>query len=88
MISILVTLGFIVILSGCVSTDDDGIPRIRSQRDADAYNATVSSSGERIICERERVIGSNIRQLVCLTVNQRAALARSARENIDTNVLR
>ena len=86
--SILVTLGFIVILSGCESTDDDGIPRIRSQRDADAYNATVSSTGERIICERERVIGSNIRQLVCLTVNQRDAIARAARENVDTNVLR
>ena len=86
--SIIVTLGFIVILSGCESTDDDGIPRIRSQRDADAYNATVSSEGEKIICEREEVIGSNIRQLVCLTVNQRDNLARSARENIDTNVLR
>ena len=86
--SIIVTLGFIVILSGCESTDDDGIPRIRSQRDADAYNATVSSEGEKIICEREEVIGSNIRALVCLTVNQRDNLARSARENIDTNVLR
>ena len=86
--SIIVTLGFIVFLSGCVSTDDDGIPRIRSQRDADAYNATVSSTGERIFCERERVIGSNIRQLVCLTVNQRDAIARAARENINTNDVR
>ena len=66
--SILVTLGFIVILSGCESTDDDGIPRIRSQRDADAYNATVSSSGERIICERERVIGSNTVSYTHLTL--------------------
>ncbi|MAM48956.1 MAG: hypothetical protein CMP90_08410 [Gammaproteobacteria bacterium] len=86
--SIIVTLGFIVILSGCEGTNNDGIPRFRSQRDADAYNATVSSEGEKIICEREEVIGSNIRALVCLTVNQRDNLARSARENIDTNVLR
>ena len=86
--SILVTLGFIVILSGCESTDDDGIPRIRSQRDADAYNATVSSSGERIICEPERVMGSNISHFVCLTEKQRDALARAAREKRHTNVLR
>ena len=93
--SIIVALGFIVILSGCEgmscgskpwceSMDDDGIPRVRSQRDADAYNATVSSSSERIICERERVIGSNIQQLVCLTVDQRAGTARAAREIIET----
>jgi len=82
--SIIVTLGFIVILSGCESTDNDGIPRIRSQRGADAYNATVSSAGKRIICEREKVIGSNIRQLVCLTVNQRDSIARSSRETIES----
>jgi hypothetical protein len=55
-----------------------------SPRGTDAYNATVSSAGERIICEREKVIGSNIRQLVCLTVNQRDSIARSSRETIES----
>jgi hypothetical protein len=80
----IVPLVSIVILSGCESIDNDGIPRIRSQRDADAYNATVSSPGERIICEQEKVIGSNIPRLVCLTVNQRDSIARSSRETIES----
>ena len=60
--------------------NDDGIPRIRSQRDVEAYNETVSSEGEKLVCERERVIGSNIRQWVCLTIAQRDALQRQAQD--------
>ena len=63
--------------------NDDGIPTIRSQRDVDAYNETVSSASEKLICERETVIGSNIRQWVCLTVAQRDYLARQAQEDIE-----
>ena len=76
----------ICLLSACESlyeANDDGIPTIRSQRDVDAYNETVSSASEKLVCEREAVIGSNIRQWVCLTVAQRDYLARQAQEDIE-----
>ena len=85
--NIIVTLGFIVILSGCGSTDNDGIAAIRSQRQADAYNATVSSPGERMVCERETVIGSNIRRLVCMTANQRERLQQETQELLDRGLI-
>ena len=75
------SLGLLV--TACESlyeNNDDGIPRIRSQRDVEAYNETVSSEGEKLVCERERVIGSNIRQWVCLTIAQRDALQRQAQD--------
>ena len=72
-----------LLVSACESlyeNNDDGIPRIRSQRDVEAYNETVSSEGEKLVCERERVIGSSIRQWVCLTIAQRDALQRQAQD--------
>ena len=72
-----------LLVSACESlyeNSDDGIPRIRSQRDVEAYNETVSSDGEKLVCERERVIGSNISQWVCLTIAQRDALQRQAQD--------
>ena len=72
-----------LLVSACESlyeNNDDGIPRIRSQRDVEAYNETVSSEGEKLVCERERVIGSNIRQWVCLTIAQRDALQRQVQD--------
>ena len=72
-----------LLVSACESlyeNNDDGIPRIRSQRDVEAYNETVSSEGEKLVCERERVIGSNIRQWGCLTIAQRDALQRQAQD--------
>ena len=80
----MISLAFL--LPACESlyeANDDGIPTIRSQRDVDAYNATVSSESEKLICERERVIGSNIRQRVCLTVAQRDYLSRQAQEDVE-----
>mgnify|MGYP003966732693 CR=1 FL=1 len=62
---------------------DDGIPRIRSQKDVDEYNATVSSNGEKLVCTRERVVGSNFRQYFCMTQNQRDRLATQTREDLD-----
>ena len=65
---------FLVLLTaftGCESMNrDDGIPRIRTQADVAEYNATVSSESEKLTCTREQVIGSNIRQLICMTVAQ------------------
>ncbi len=79
----IIVLGLVVLLVGCESLyQDDGIQRIRSQRQADAYNATVSSESEKLVCSRETVIGSNIPQFVCMTVAQRDRLAQQAREEI------
>ena len=61
---------------------DDGIPRIRSQKDIDEYNATVSSNGEKLVCTRERVVGSNFRQYYCMTQNQRDRLAGQTQDDI------
>jgi len=62
---------------------DDGIPRIRSQRQVDEYNATVSSESEKLVCTRETLLGSNLRQYLCMTLAQRDRLALQARENLD-----
>ena len=82
---IIMIASLVLSVTACESlyeANDDGIPRIRSQRDVEAYNATVSSEGEKLVCERERVIGSNIRQWVCLTIAQRDALQRQAQDQI------
>ena len=78
-----------LLVSACESlyeNSDDGIPRIRSQRDVDAYNETVSSEGEKLVCERERVIGSNIRQWVCLTIAQLDALQRQEQDQNEASL--
>ena len=77
--------GLAALLVGCENMypPDDGLPRIRTQRDVDNYNATVGSESEKLVCTRESVIGSNLRQFVCMTVAQRDRLALQARENID-----
>lgn len=71
------------VLIGCESLyDDGGIPRIRSQSQVDAYNATVSSESEKLVCTRERPTGSNIRQFICMTVAQRDRLALESQQTI------
>ena len=85
---IIILLGAGLLLSGCewweAQYDDGaGIPEIRSQADVDAYNATVSSESEQLVCDRERVICSNIRRWVCLTQAQRDRLALEGRDAVD-----
>ena len=80
---IIVIASLVLSVTACESlyeANDDGIPRFRSQRDVEAYNATVASDSEKLVCEREVVIGSNIRQWVCLTIAQRDALQRQAQD--------
>lgn len=75
-----------LILAACESMyEDDGVPRIRTQRDVDAYNATVSSESEKLVCTRESVLGSNMRQFVCMTVAQRDRLAQQSQDELDAN---
>lgn len=70
-------------LIGCESLyEDGGIPRIRSQRQVDAYNATVSSEGEKLVCTKERPLGSNISRFNCMTINQRDRLAQQGQQQI------
>ncbi|NKB33568.1 MAG: hypothetical protein GKR91_10775 [Pseudomonadales bacterium] len=81
---LLMTLGLLSILVGCdaLQPPDDGIPRIRSQRDVEAYNATVSGESNKLVCTTERVVGSNIPQFVCMTVAQRDRMAMQAQEDV------
>lgn len=71
-------------LPACESLNrNDGIPRIRTQADVAAYNATVSSPSQQLICSKEAVLGSNLRQFVCMTVAQQERLQAQAREDTD-----
>jgi hypothetical protein len=80
-----VVLVMALALVGCESMNDDGgIPRIRSQRQVDAYNETVSSEGEKLVCTRERPLGSNISRFMCMTLNQRDRIASQAQQDIET----
>ena len=67
----------------CPATKNEGISRINSQRDVDAYNATVSAESDMLVCTREQVLGSNIREFVCLTVAQRERLRQAAVEDLE-----
>ena len=73
-----------MLLVGCENMyEDDGIARIRNQRDVEAYNATVSSEGEKLTCRREVVLGTNFREYICMTVAQRERMRRDAQETIE-----
>ena len=73
-----------MLLVGCENMyEDDGIARIRNQRDVEAYNATVSSEGEKLTCRREVVLGTNFREYICMTVAQRERMRRDAQEPIE-----
>ena len=63
--------------------DDGGISRIEFQRQVDAYNATVSSEGQKLVCSWERPLGSIIPEFVCMTVAQQERFAIQAREEIE-----
>ena len=73
-----------ILLIGCENMyEDDGIARIRNQRDVEAYNATVSSEGEKLTCRREVVLGTNFREYICMTVAQRERMRRDAQEAVE-----
>jgi len=81
-ISLICLLGFT--LAGCESLyDDGGIPRIRSQRQVDAYNATVSADNDKLVCTRERTTTSNIRQFVCMTVGQQQRITETSQAEVE-----
>lgn len=71
------------LLSACVPVSEGNRP-IRTPADVDRYYATVSNEGDKLVCDRERVAGSNLPQFVCMTVNQRERLARDASDTIQS----
>ena len=84
MIKPLSLLALAAALTACEGMyEDDGIPAIRTQADVAAYNATVVAENDKLVCSREQVIGTNIRQFVCLTVAQRTYLREQARQDSD-----
>lgn len=84
--SIPLVLVLLAALTGCESLyeQNGGIETIRSQRQVDAYNATVSSEGEKLVCSKEKPLGSNISRFSCMTKNQQERLAGQARQDIQT----
>ncbi len=82
MIKLLSLLALVAALSACESLyENDGIPAIRTQADVVAYNATVTAEDDKLVCTRESVIGSNIRQFVCMTAYQRAVMQQQAQQD-------
>ena len=61
--------------------EDDGIPRIRTQADVAAYNATVVADNDKLVCARERGIGPHIPQFNCMTVRQRVRMQEEAQQD-------
>ena len=81
-ISLICLLGLTLV--GCESLyDDGGIPRIRSQKQVDAYNATVSADNDKLVCTRERTTTSNIRQFVCMTVGQQQRITETSQAEVE-----
>ena len=80
----LFVLGFVLgLLCSCVPVSEGNRP-IRTSADVERYNATVSSEGEKLVCSRERVLGSNLPQFVCMTKNQQERLAREASDTVQS----
>jgi hypothetical protein len=77
----LLLFSMIGLLSACVPVSDSDRP-IRTPADVERYNATVTREGAKLVCDRERVTGSNLPQFVCMTVDQRERLANEAADTI------
>lgn len=84
--NIIAVLALAATLVGCESLYEQSgdISRIRSQRQVDVYNETVSSEGEKLVCTKEKPLGSNISRFTCMTRNQQDRLAVQAREDLQT----
>tara|TARA_R110002167_G_scaffold225259_1_gene430585 strand:+ start:306 stop:578 length:273 start_codon:yes stop_codon:yes gene_type:complete len=77
----LLLFSMIGLLNACVPVSDSDRP-IRTPADVERYNATVTREGAKLVCDRERVTGSNLPQFVCMTVDQRERLANEAVDTI------
>ncbi|MDP3800960.1 hypothetical protein [Brevundimonas sp.] len=50
---------------------------------APAAAAPATDPGDRVVCRREHVLGSNRRERICMTVRQRAQLEDQSRQQLD-----
>ena len=80
---ICVILALAATLIACESLYEvSDIADIRSQRQVDAYNSTVAAEEDKLVCTRERPLGSNIPRFVCMTVAQQSRLEARARDEL------
>lgn len=63
----------VFLLGACASNETYDRYRINNQADADAYNAQVTNEAEKLICSREKIMGSIRTRFVCMTAGQRRA---------------
>ena len=78
-----VILALAATLMACESLYEvSDIADIRSQRQVDAYNATVTAEEDKLVCTREKPLGSNIRRFMCMTVAQQSRLEARARDEL------
>jgi len=80
---IFVILALAATLIACESLYEvSDIADIRSQRQVDAYNATVTAEEDKLVCTREKPLGSNIPRFMCMTVAQQSRLEARARDEL------
>ena len=80
---IFVILALAATLMACESLYEvSDIADIRSQRQVDAYNATVTAEEDKLVCTREKPLGSNIPRFMCMTVAQQSRLEARARDEL------
>ena len=72
-------LAIVILLSGCAT----GTKVELTEEMVDAHNASVENKMERIICTREKEIGSHFSRKVCRTVRQIQAEREEARRTIE-----
>ncbi len=78
-----VILALAATLMACESLYEvSDIADIRSQRQVDAYNATVTAEEDKLVCTREKPLGSNIPRFMCMTVAQQSRLEARARDEL------
>lgn len=81
---LIVAMGLATLLVGCESLYvPSSIESIRSQRQVDAYNATVTAEEDKLVCTREKPLGSNIPRFFCVTVAQQARMALESQQDLE-----
>ncbi len=83
MIRLSLALGMFGILTACATGDQNTGGSSMSDAEAIAlYNTTVKWE-DQIVCEKQRVTGTSIRQKVCLTRSQKEDQLNNSRDAMD-----
>lgn len=82
--NLIIVMGLATMLVGCEGLYAPGdISSIRSQRQVDAYNATVTAEADKLVCTKEKPLGSNIPKFYCVTAGQQERLALQAQQDLE-----